>query len=649
MAMQEELNNFKRNEVWSLVEKPKQNVIGTKWVFRNEQDEHGVVTRNKARLVVQDFTQVEGLDFGETFALVARLESNRILLAYTINHHFELYQMDVKSAFLNGPISELVYVEQPPGFEDPKHPYHVYKLHKALYRLKQAPRAWYECLRVVLAENGFEIRKADTTLFTKKLKNDLFVCQIYVDDIIFGSTNRIMTKRFEMSMMGELKFFLGLQYLKDVLKRFDMDNTKSIKTPMPINGHLDLDINGKEADVKIIMTRGSSSNVPEKRRKKRQDPVSTSVESDGDNSPPVQYPRRRIGKKKVDEVSPSRRRGKRTANRGRPSSGIRIEEPFSSLPPTRPACRPCDAQSPNHEAAIEAIRHFTKPVLTAAVGHETPRKAIDYLKNMARARTVRGRTPEQQLANNSDYRFYSQSSQVAKTAVNLFHQKNLDTLMTLEHNWSEELIGQFYASAYFEDSDDGSEEKPALSPETIRRLYVDDSSKVTLGTVKGLLPHFDLLLKMIKTTISPKSGDKSALTARHAALLWSMCTSASPFSVMKYIWNEIQVIVLDPSKGLAYAPFLHIMIPRVTGFYFGGECVHYPYHSQIPQAPKITGSKGRPVASSSQPPCASSPSLPVKKALSAIFGICKKNAVKIKSNERKINQILRESGHKIQP
>nr|AAK70631.1 Putative copia-type pol polyprotein [Oryza sativa Japonica Group]AAM47283.1 Putative copia-type pol polyprotein [Oryza sativa Japonica Group] len=242
MAMQEELNNFTRNQVWTLVERPKQNVIGTKWIFRNKQDEYGVVVRNKARLVAQGFTQVEGLDFGETFAPVARFESIRILLAYAAHHDFRLFQMDVKSAFLNGPISELVYVEQPPGFEDLKLPNHVYELHKALYGLKQAPRAWYECLRDFLLKNGFEIGKADTTLFTKKFKSDLFICQIYVDDIIFGSTNAsfceefssIMTKRFEMSLMGELTFFLGLQvkqaqegtfisqtnYVKDILKKF---------------------------------------------------------------------------------------------------------------------------------------------------------------------------------------------------------------------------------------------------------------------------------------------------------------------------------------------------------------------------------------------------------------------------------------------
>jgi hypothetical protein len=138
--MEEELNNFKRNQVCELVPRPKQNVIGTKWVFKNKQDKFGVVTKNKARLVGKGYTQVEGLDFGETYALVARLESICILLAYATHHDFKLHQMDVKSAFLNGPLQEKVYVDQPPKFEDPNFPNHVYKLHMALYGLKQAPR-----------------------------------------------------------------------------------------------------------------------------------------------------------------------------------------------------------------------------------------------------------------------------------------------------------------------------------------------------------------------------------------------------------------------------------------------------------------------------------------------------------------------------
>jgi hypothetical protein len=118
VAMQEELNNFKRNKVWSLVERPDQNIVGNKWVFHNKQDEFGVVTRNTAKLVANWYSQVEGLDFKETFAPIARLESIRILFAYPTHNDFKLYQMDVKSEFLNGPIKEEVYVEQPPGFED---------------------------------------------------------------------------------------------------------------------------------------------------------------------------------------------------------------------------------------------------------------------------------------------------------------------------------------------------------------------------------------------------------------------------------------------------------------------------------------------------------------------------------------------------
>jgi hypothetical protein len=231
------------------------------------------VTRNKARLVAKGYSQVEGLDFDETYAPVARFESIQILLAYATYHGFKLYQMDVKSPFLNGPIKEKVYVEQPPGFEDSAYPSHVYKLPKALYGLKQAPRAWYECLRDFLITNGFKVGKADPTLFTKTIDKDLFICQIYVHDIIFGSTNkssceefsRIMIQKFKMSMMGELMYFLGFQikqlqegtficqtkYIQDILKKFGMKNAKPIKTPMGTNGHLNLDTGGKPVDQKV--------------------------------------------------------------------------------------------------------------------------------------------------------------------------------------------------------------------------------------------------------------------------------------------------------------------------------------------------------------------------------------------------------------
>ena len=190
MAMHKELNQFTRNNVWELVPKPEnQQIIGTKWIFRNKLDESGNVIRNKARLVAQGYNQEEGIDFDETYAPVARLESIRMLLAFACHRDFKLFQMDVKSAFLNGIIEEEVYVKQPPWFENEQNLDHVFKLNKALYGLKQSPRAWYDRLKKFLIDDGFSIGIVDTTLFIKNVNNDILIAQIYVDDIIFGSTN----------------------------------------------------------------------------------------------------------------------------------------------------------------------------------------------------------------------------------------------------------------------------------------------------------------------------------------------------------------------------------------------------------------------------------------------------------------------------
>ncbi|GJR70462.1 retrovirus-related pol polyprotein from transposon TNT 1-94 [Tanacetum coccineum] len=217
----------------------------TKWVFRNKLDENGIVSRNKARLVAQGYNQQEGIDYDETYAPVARLESIRILLAYACALDFKLFQMDVKSAFLNGFINEEVYVAQPPGFIDFEKPDHVYKLKKALYGLKQAPKAWYDRLKAFLIKHEYKMGMVDNTLFTKKKSSNLIIVQIYVDDIIFGSTcqdmcdefAKIMHDEFEMSMMGELNFFLGLQikqmeelYLVRLVKTCVMNLPKSCMT-----------------------------------------------------------------------------------------------------------------------------------------------------------------------------------------------------------------------------------------------------------------------------------------------------------------------------------------------------------------------------------------------------------------------------------
>ncbi|GKB83057.1 retrovirus-related pol polyprotein from transposon TNT 1-94, partial [Tanacetum coccineum] len=226
IAMQEELNQFIVNDVWELVLQPRNiTIIETKWVFRNKLDKN-----------------------------VARLEYIRILLAYACALDFKRFQMDVKSAFLNGFINEEVYVEQPPGFIDFEKPDHVYKHKKTLYGLKQAPKAWYDRLKAFLIKHEYKIRMVDNSLFNKKKSLNLIIVQIYVDDIIFSLTcqdmcdvfTKIMHDEFEMSMMGELNFFLGLpikqiedgiflnqsKYIKEMLKKFGLEDSKPMKTPM---------------------------------------------------------------------------------------------------------------------------------------------------------------------------------------------------------------------------------------------------------------------------------------------------------------------------------------------------------------------------------------------------------------------------------
>ncbi|GJZ64403.1 putative ribonuclease H-like domain-containing protein [Tanacetum coccineum] len=181
---------------------------------RNKRDERGVVVRNKARLVAQGYTQEEGIDYDEVFAPVARIEAIRLFLAFASFMGFIVYQMDVKSAFLYGTIDEEVYVSQPPGFVDPDHPNKVYKVVKALYGLHQAPRAWYATLSTFLEKHGYKRGTIDKTLFIRRNKKDIMLVQVYVDDIIFGSTNKswcdefeaLMQSRFQMSSMGDTHF-----------------------------------------------------------------------------------------------------------------------------------------------------------------------------------------------------------------------------------------------------------------------------------------------------------------------------------------------------------------------------------------------------------------------------------------------------------
>ncbi|GJR31476.1 putative ribonuclease H-like domain-containing protein [Tanacetum coccineum] len=231
-----------KKKVWTLVDLPYgKRAIRTKWVYRNKKDKR-----------------------------VARIEAIRMFLAYDSFVNFVVCQMDMKSAFLYGKIEEDVYVYQPPGFEDLEFTDRVYKIEKAFYGLHQAPKAWYETLSTYLLDNGFQRGKIDTTLFIKREKGDILLVQVYVDDIIFCSTKKpictdfekMMHKKFQMSSIGELTFFLGLQvkqkedgifisqdkYVTEILKKFGFRDVKTSSTPMETHKPLLKDTDGENVD-----------------------------------------------------------------------------------------------------------------------------------------------------------------------------------------------------------------------------------------------------------------------------------------------------------------------------------------------------------------------------------------------------------------
>jgi hypothetical protein len=253
--MNDELDQIEKNNMWELVPRPEgKNIIGSKWIFKNKMNEKGQVVGNKERLVCKGYAQIEGMNFDETFAAVERLEAIRIFIAYACHKRFKVYQMDVKSAFLNGDLKEEIYMEQLEGFEMSDNPDLVCKLKKDLYGLKQAPRVWYHRLDMYLQDKGFKRGTTDRNLYIKTEGNDFLIVLVYVDDIIFGCNKdslvqwfaSTMKSEFEMSMIGELSFFIGLQitqrskgmfisqekYLREMLKRFQMEDSKPVDTPM---------------------------------------------------------------------------------------------------------------------------------------------------------------------------------------------------------------------------------------------------------------------------------------------------------------------------------------------------------------------------------------------------------------------------------
>ncbi|GJW11183.1 putative ribonuclease H-like domain-containing protein [Tanacetum coccineum] len=220
--------------------------IGTKWVLRNKKDEMRIVIRNKARLVAQGHRQEECIDYEEVFAPVARIEVITLFLAYASFMGFLVYQMDVKIAFSYGTIEEEVYVTQPPGFKDPDNPDKVYKVVKALYGLHQAPRAWYETLANYLLGNGFKRGKIDQTLFIKKQKGDILLVHVYVDDIIFGSTNKELCTGFEKLMKDNQD-----KYVDEILKKFNYTDVKSTSTLVDLEKPLVKDRDANDVDVHL--------------------------------------------------------------------------------------------------------------------------------------------------------------------------------------------------------------------------------------------------------------------------------------------------------------------------------------------------------------------------------------------------------------
>ncbi|GKA00227.1 putative ribonuclease H-like domain-containing protein [Tanacetum coccineum] len=243
------------------------------WIESMQEELHEFergILKNKARLVAHGYLQEEGIDFEESFAPVARLEAIRIFLAFAAHMNMVVYQMDVKTAFLNGNLREEVYVSQPDGFVDPDKPNYVYKLKKALYGLKQAPRAWYDMLSSFLISNDFSKGSVDPTLFIRREGKELLLVQIYVDDIIFAASTpelcdlfaKIMCSKFKMSMMGKISFFLGLQisqsprgifinqskYALESLKKYGFESCDPVDTPMVEKSKLDEDKEGKAVD-----------------------------------------------------------------------------------------------------------------------------------------------------------------------------------------------------------------------------------------------------------------------------------------------------------------------------------------------------------------------------------------------------------------
>ena len=245
--------------------------IGVKWIYKTKFKENGEVDKYKARLVVKGYAQEYGVDYTEVFAPVARMETIRLVVALAAQKGWPIYQLDVKSAFLHGELDETVYVDQPCGYEQKGEEHKVYKLKKAFYGLKQAPRAWYSRIEAYFLKEGFEKCDYEHTLFVKREKEDIIlIVSLYVDDLIFTGNDELMFAKFKSSMkhefdmtdLGNMIYFLGLEvmqridgiflcqkkYALEMLQRFGMDKSNSVQTPIVPGVKLTKDDTGAKVD-----------------------------------------------------------------------------------------------------------------------------------------------------------------------------------------------------------------------------------------------------------------------------------------------------------------------------------------------------------------------------------------------------------------
>jgi hypothetical protein len=271
-AMDAEIPAIQKNDTWELIDQPPNcKIVGVKWIFKTKLKETGEIEKFKARLVAKGYTQEEGIDYGEIFAPVARLETIRTVVALAATRKWNIHQLDIKSAFLHGAINENVYLEQPPGYVFQGREHQVYKLKKALYGLKQAPRAWYSKLESYLAANDFLKCPHEHTLFMKKKeKGEILIVCVYVDDLIYTGNDKLMFQEFKTMMMkefamtdlGKMRYFLGIEvlqscngifigqkkYIKDMLSKFEMSDCNPVKNPIVPGSRLVKEDKGVKVD-----------------------------------------------------------------------------------------------------------------------------------------------------------------------------------------------------------------------------------------------------------------------------------------------------------------------------------------------------------------------------------------------------------------